>query len=285
MSEHPARYRAASLLADITQDPDELSAIEGTVIRSLAMGPPPEPATLERSSSPPVSVRQYRDLLYHLREAGLIDEGRAEIGELRAIFDTARILAGRGPTPENRLVANTPLPDADVGDTVGSLVVDLLELIQQASSELVILNPFFSERGDDRIGRLIGGATARGVDVTIMTKSLSYGGTTQNERVMDELLGDEDTDPGNLQLYEYVLDDDPSKKHPPTIHAKLTIADGERAYLGTANMTHRGLVENLELGVILQDDSVDELLLLVRELSSSEYLHPVEHTSTGFERL
>jgi hypothetical protein len=48
-------------------------------------------------------------------------------------------------------------------------------------------------------------------------------------------------------------------------------------------MTHRGLVENLELGVIFQDDTVESLFGLVQDLLSSEYLHRVKYSS-GFER-
>jgi len=284
MSDLPHRYQAACLLADLTQDPDQLSAIEGSLTYAAAMDSPPEPSTLEELTPDLASRRQYRELLYHLEEAEVIDGEDAAIGELRSIFDTARILAERGQLPNNRVVANTPLDEDDIGDAIGSLVVNLLDLIQQAESELVILNPFFSEEGYDQIGAPISDATARGVDVTIISKSLTYGGSTQNERVVRRLFQDDDTEPENLTLYEYVLDENPDEEHPPTIHAKLTIADGERAYLGTANMTHRGLVENLELGVIFEDDTVRELLGLVQNLLSSEYLHRVDYMSSEFTR-
>jgi phosphatidylserine/phosphatidylglycerophosphate/cardiolipin synthase-like enzyme len=101
--------------------------------------------------------------------------------------------------------------------------------------------------------------------------------------VIRQLSEEGETVPENLALYEYVLDEQPDEEYPPTIHAKLTIADRDRAYLGTANMTHRGLVENLELGVIFQDDTVESLFGLVQDLLSSEYLHRVKYSS-GFER-
>lgn len=286
MSDHPLphRYQAARLLADLTQDPDQLSAIEGALTYGAAMDSPPEPSTLQGLTPDLASRRQYRELLYHLEEAEVVDDDGVAVSELRSIFDTARVLAERGPLPNNRIVANTPLDDDEIGDSIGSLVVNLLDLIQQAESELVILNPFFSDQGYDQIGAPICDATARGVDITIITKSLTYGGTTQNERVVRQLFQDDDTVPGNLTLYEYVLDENPDEEHPPTIHAKLTITDGERAYLGTANMTHRGLVENLELGVIFEDDNVGELLELVQNLLSSEYLHRVDYTSSEFRR-
>lgn len=283
MPDPPHRYQAARLLADLTQDPDQLSAIEGALTYAAAMDSPPEPSNLQGLTPDLASRRQYRELLFHLEEAGVINDAAA-VGELRSIFDTARILAERAPLPNNRVVANTPLDEDDIGDSIGSLVVNLLDLIQQAESELVILNPFFSEQGYDQVGAPICDATARGVDVTIITKSLTYGGSTQNERVVQRLFQNDDTVPRSLTLYEYVLDENPDDEHPPTIHAKLTIADGERAYLGTANMTHRGLVENLELGVIFKDNTVGELLELVQNLLSSEYLHWVNYTSSGFKR-
>lgn len=284
MSDPPHRFQAARLLADLTQDPDQLSAIEGALTYAAAMESPPKPATLVELTPDLASRRQFRELLYLLEEAGVVGDDGTAFGDLRSIFDTARLLAERGPLPTNRVVANTPMDEDDIGDSIGSLVVNLLDLIQQADSELVILNPFFTERGYDQVGAPICDATARGVDVTIITKSLTYGGSTQNERVVRKLFQDDDTVPSNLTLYEYVLDENPDEEHPPTIHAKLTIADEERAYLGTANMTHRGLVENLELGVIFKDDTVGELLGLVQNLLSSMYLHKVDYASGSFER-
>jgi len=285
MSDLPHRYQAARLLADLTQDPDKLSTLEGALTYTAATDSPPEPSILEELTPDLASQRQYRELLYHLEGADVVTGEGVALNELRSIFDTARILAERGPLPNNRIVANTPLDEDDIGDSIGSLVVNLLDLIQQAESELLILNPFFTDQGYDQIGAPICDATARGVTITIITKSLTYGGTTQNERVIGRLFEDDDTVPENLTLYEYVLDEDPDEEYPPTIHAKLTIADRERSYLGTANMTHRGLVENLELGVIFEDNTVGELFGLVQSLLSSDYLHRVNYTPSGFERI
>jgi phosphatidylserine/phosphatidylglycerophosphate/cardiolipin synthase-like enzyme len=285
MSDPSHRYQAARLLADLSSQPNDLSAIEGAMTYAAARdSPPPEPSRLAELTPNLASTSQYRELLYHLERAGIVSETDVAFAELRSIFDAAQVLADQGPIPTNQIVANMPLDEEDVGDSIGSLVVNLLDLIQQAESELVILNPFFSGEGYDQIGTPISDATARGVDATIITKSLTYGGSTQNEHVVGQLFDEEDTVAENLTLYEYVLDEDPDEEHPPTIHAKLTIADGERAYLGTANMTHRGLVENLELGVIFRDDTVDSLRGLVSNLLSSEYLHRVNHTPSGFER-
>lgn len=284
MSDPPHRYQAARFLANLARDAEELSAMEGALTYTAATNPPPDQSTLAELTPDLASRRKYRELLYLLEEAEAIDSNGVAFTELRSIFDAARVLADRGPVPTNTVVANMPLDEEDIGNSIGSLVVNLLDLIQQAESELVILNPFFSEKGYDQVGAPICDATSRGVDVTIITKSLTYGGSTQNERVIRQLFQDDGTVPENLTLYEYVLDEDPDDDHPATIHAKLTIADGDQAYLGTANMTHRGLVENLELGIIFRDDTVGTLHGLVMDLLSSEYLHRVDFTSSGFQR-
>ena len=286
MSEIPHRYQAARLLVDLSDDSDDLSAMEGALTYAVATHSPPlEPSLLAELAPGLASPHQYRELLYHLDEANIVTEDGVAFPELRSVFDAARVLTDRGTVPTNRVVANIPLDEEEIGDSIGSLVVNLLDLIQRAESELVILNPFFSRKGYDQIGAPISDATARGVDVTIITKSLTYGDSDQNQTVLRRLFREDKTVPANLTLYEYVLDEDPNDDHPPTIHAKLTIADGERAYLGTANMTHRGLVENFELGVIFRDDTVETLQRLIQNLTSSEYLHRVGYTSSTFERM
>lgn len=40
------------------------------------------------------------------------------------------------------------------------------------------------------------------------------------------------------------------------LHAKALIVDGERALIGSANLTHRALSDNLEVGVLIRDPGV-----------------------------
>ncbi len=44
--------------------------------------------------------------------------------------------------------------------------------------------------------------------------------------------------------------------HGATLHAKLLVADGRRALVGSANLTRRALHENLEAGVLVRDPAV-----------------------------
>lgn len=53
-------------------------------------------------------------------------------------------------------------------------------------------------------------------------------------------------------------------------HAKILIADGQHAYIGSANLTHPGLVGNLEMGVLVHGN------IAVQAASFLEYLMDIE---------
>jgi phosphatidylserine/phosphatidylglycerophosphate/cardiolipin synthase-like enzyme len=65
----------------------------------------------------------------------------------------------------------------------------------------------------------------------------------------------------------------------------MTMVDRRAAYLGTANLTHRGLRDNLEVGVIFRDDTVDQIARFVEEILASRYLHEVETDGEDFKRV
>ena len=44
-------------------------------------------------------------------------------------------------------------------------------------------------------------------------------------------------------------------------HTKLIIADGERAYIGSANLTITSLADNWEIGVVIKSGSINEILV------------------------
>jgi cardiolipin synthase C len=57
------------------------------------------------------------------------------------------------------------------------------------------------------------------------------------------------------------------------LHAKLLVADGRRALVGSANLTHRALTSNLEAGVLIEDpDVAAELERHVQRLMRTEVL-------------
>lgn len=62
-------------------------------------------------------------------------------------------------------------------------------------------------------------------------------------------------------------------------HAKFCLADGEHAYLGSANFTQKGISEHLEMGVLVHGSVPRQLAGLIGALLDSEYF--VEFTTAG----
>lgn len=228
-----------------------------------------------------VGEETVRDLLYDLRtlEGDATDD--LDWSVIEAVCGAAEVLIRSGsavPKP----VANVPRDeDLDLSLSLDGLTVAVLDLLRTAQDEVVILSPFFTPEVLDQLAPSLEAAAERGAAIRIITRSLTYGDEpTGNRQFLRRLLSDE-TVAARTHLYEYV-----DSEYDATIHAKLIMVDGERAYLGTANMTHRGLIENLELGIITQEPLTGELRSFVRELLDSEHIHSVSfRTSTGnFER-
>ena len=52
------------------------------------------------------------------------------------------------------------------------------------------------------------------------------------------------------------------------LHAKIIVADSRKVLVGSANLTHRGLTSNYELGFLIEDSEIaGKILSLVRKVS------------------
>lgn len=223
-----------------------------------------------------------RSLIFAMEQADVLNSEDLNRERLQAAAGAAKTIISRGGDLENDVVVTVPQEDDhDIGQSLGSLVVRLVELLAGADEEIVILNPFFTTQAFGNIVGPLSGALERGVSVTLITRYLTYG-RDEDSRDFVRKLFDGDSPPKGLTLYEYIDPDDDSSA---TIHAKMTIVDRNRAYLGTANLTHRGLHENLEIGVIFQDATVDQLTRFTDDLRESGYLHEIEYQDGAFDRV
>lgn len=195
------------------------------------------------------------------------------------LFESARFFSKRERPPENELVANIPSDEnLSLSKEFGNLPSRLRELFYSAEKRIVIINPFFSSMIIDKIIPSLRKAAKNGATIIIITRYLTYEVVEKpyNSRFIQNLLDDEDIKQA-VRLYEYTNDEE------STFHAKMIIADNS-AYLGTANLTHRGLEDNLELGMIFRDETVSKLTKLVRSIMSSDLLHEVEFRNEEFSR-
>lgn len=229
-----------------------------------------------------VSERDARSFLFVLEQAEVLNGDFLDRSRLQAASGAAKTVHSRGGERENDIVVTVPQEaDQEIGQSLGSLVVRFVELLSSADEEIVILNPFFTRQAFGNIVGPLAGALDRGVSVKLITRYLTYGEDDDGREFVRELISGESL-PKNLSLYEYI---DPDEDSTATIHAKMTIVDRKHAYLGTANLTHRGLHENLEVGVVFKDDTVEQLVRFTDELLGSSYLHEVALQGSTFSRI
>lgn len=273
----------AESLVEITTSKSEVDA----VIAAIDFCHSKPDATLDAASlaslfDGDIEEEQLRTVLFAMEQSAVLEDTTLDREELRSAAGAAKVIHSRGGNFENDVVVTVPQEDdQDIGRELGSLVVRFVELLASAEEEIVILNPFFTRQVFGNIVGPIRSALDRGVEVTLITRYLTYGNDDDGRAFVRQIVGDQ-VSPENLTLYEYI---DPDEESTATIHAKMTIVDRSRAYLGTANLTHRGLHENLELGVIFADETVNQLVRFTDNLRDSAYLHEVALRSGEFTRI
>lgn len=154
------------------------------------------------------------------------------------------------------------LPD-DVSVSEDSLVdetnISLRKLVMSANSSVRIANPYFDP--NQRIVHDLAALPKRGVQTKILTREAG------SEIISDEKLDFLTALVKNLDNSELDFLDirdfyrkNESGNQTGAIHAKMVIVDGEKCYLGSANMTALNLQGNFEIGVLLQGDPVSTLV-------------------------
>jgi phosphatidylserine/phosphatidylglycerophosphate/cardiolipin synthase-like enzyme len=227
-----------------------------------------------------LSISEAEDIVFQLAVEGIMDESCLNVGALHESFIGARLITAQDDPPKNTVVATIPYDDPALAPGMFEpLHGNILELIRLANDRLVLMSPFLSKRAYKRLRPALHTAADNSADITLITNSLTYDEMNYNREFTSAILRDERLS-SQTTVYEYIND-----KTWTTFHAKIVIADEVSAYLGTANLTHRGLGDNLELGVIFRDDTVERLSSLVELLMSSSFLHRVEEGTDCFRRV
>jgi len=65
------------------------------------------------------------------------------------------------------------------------------------------------------------------------------------------------------------------------LHAKIVISDGEKGYMGSANLSWSGLDENFELGLSLSGSQASAIDALVASLEAQGFLE--DHTRSALD--
>lgn len=125
----------------------------------------------------------------------------------------------------------------------------MIGLIVGARTTLRIFSPFVDARGIDVLTVPIVAATRRRVHV-----SIGYALRGNRENAVGRLKHEVDESGVPAQFRAVAIESD----H-PFPHLKLIAADGNRAYIGSANLTWPALTSNAEIGALVDGESVHVL--------------------------
>jgi phosphatidylserine/phosphatidylglycerophosphate/cardiolipin synthase-like enzyme len=146
----------------------------------------------------------------------------------------------------------------------GDLDQLLRDVAVSAKSSLIIVAPYLSAVGIRGLMNSVAVAAQAGAAVKLITGDLDADGSRNRQAVRELLTGEYGT---VIHQHLRVLTNSPS--FPALLHAKLVIADGRRGYLGSANVSWRGMESNLEIGVELPAQQASVLEALFTFLESS----------------
>jgi phosphatidylserine/phosphatidylglycerophosphate/cardiolipin synthase-like enzyme len=141
----------------------------------------------------------------------------------------------------------------------------LTELLASARQHVVIAAPFIQGAEGLHAGPLgmaLIAALKRGVRVDLISTGASLAGL--DLRGLRDLAG---TRFRTFQPRENI-------ENPRILgsHAKFCLCDDEHAYVGSANITQKGISGHLEMGVLLHGKSAERIAELARALMESGYL-------------
>lgn len=125
----------------------------------------------------------------------------------------------------------------------------MIGLIVGARLSLRIFSPFLDAGGLDVLTVALVAATRRGVGV-----SIGYARRGNRENAIEQL-EERVRESGNPQRLRAVA----IEGNRPFPHLKLISADGDRAYIGSANLTWPALTSNAEIGALVTGDQVGVL--------------------------
>jgi phosphatidylserine/phosphatidylglycerophosphate/cardiolipin synthase-like enzyme len=138
----------------------------------------------------------------------------------------------------------------------------LIELASQAERRLVIVSPFLDREGLEWIGQLFDTTAQKSIKRTMIVR-----GRDQTETDLFAEHGSQLAAKA-VDILSYAISHDPALRNPAieTFHAKILLADDDKAYIGSANMTRWSRDFSLECGVILRGPCVKPVACLVEAM-------------------
>jgi phosphatidylserine/phosphatidylglycerophosphate/cardiolipin synthase-like enzyme len=198
--------------------------------------------------APPAWASELADLLMTANRSGGRDQIARSVAhaieEVSKRIDTVRVVA-------------TGI--SWLGGGVAAVERTMADLIASAKQE-VVLTAYSMTLGSERIWEELARALATGVRCTLVIDRYE-----QQDEEARMLLGRlATTYPATMQMFEFVPMDDRDG-----LHAKVVVVDRGAALIGSANLSHRGLVSAHELSVVVEGPTAGQIVEQVERLLRS----------------
>lgn len=138
----------------------------------------------------------------------------------------------------------------------------LIELASQAERRLVIVSPFLDREGLQWISQIFDASAPKRLHRIMIVRGL-------DQTEADMLAGSRAwLNTKGVTVLGYAIAHDPTVRNPAieTFHAKMLLADDDKAYIGSANMTRWSRDFSMECGVILRGPAVRPVATLVEAM-------------------
>lgn len=135
-----------------------------------------------------------------------------------------------------------------------------LHLARRAQDRLIIMTPFIDSTGCSWAADLFDATNASAKILVLRGTDQLNGFETAGTRLRDAA----------TRIYDYSLAGvrEDGEKYVETFHAKIVLADGVAAYVGSANFLYRSREMNLECGFLLEGDAVAPVAIMADALLS-----------------
>ncbi len=152
-----------------------------------------------------------------------------------------------------------------MGGGFGSIESALHDLFARANDEVVLVSYAISG-GAGILFQQITGLLQRGIRVRMLVNRYD----NQHEAVRRELGKLRQQFPKTLLIFSYIPQNEEAD-----LHAKIIIVDRKFALVGSANLSMRGLMDNHELGLVLEGTAVADVARAVDLLMQAKQTIPV----------
>lgn len=146
-----------------------------------------------------------------------------------------------------------------LGGGAGAIERTLIQLIETAQRELV-LAVYVMSAGPSRVWEALEHAIDGGVSCTLLINRLN----TQNRVTHERLQALRARHRPSFHLLDFVGETDSDY-----LHAKIVVADRQRALVGSANLTAHGMLLSHELAVVIEGPTAEQIAARVETLGRS----------------